>query len=114
MKSYKRTFLTNKNADSYIRWDIETRPGKQQKGWNSSPYVHADLKIADCYRVVSLDFGIAKHGHGRKGQLKKLIKFSELMHEFIETLQEAYDEHDRHIEEYNAFPKAKSSEDDGD
>jgi hypothetical protein len=103
MKSYKRTFLTNKGADSYIRWDISNYKGGDR--FHSKPSVDVQLKIADCQRSIYLEFGMGFSQE--KKQIEKLRKFKDLINEFCDLAEKAYEENERNHKEYKPPKKGK-------
>jgi hypothetical protein len=59
---YRRTFLNRRgfNAGAYLIAEVELRPGRDGTD------VHASFDVADCNRLVSLDFYVSSHDGPRE------------------------------------------------
>lgn len=104
MKTHKRTFLTGPEADSYIRFNVETTEAKLTKHGACCPEIIADLKIADCFRTIHLDFGRYGTKEG-KNNLKKLYKLSDTLDEFILIVEKAHKEYDDQLSHFKELKK---------
>jgi hypothetical protein len=104
MNINKRTFLTGLDADSYLKFYVRTTPTKQLKGYTQPPEIEAELKIADCYRTVTLSFG--KYGNDKNKNLQKLYKVQKLINEFVKHAEQAHEEYPAELTRYNELKKA--------
>jgi hypothetical protein len=88
-KYYKREFIDNEAADSYVVFRVDYHAPRVEKAWRDAakkevrkPYVYASAKLADCYRSISWDFE----------DYNKLKKTMKLMNAFFAKATAAHEQ----------------------
>ena len=73
------------HAGAYVLAEVEdsTKHDKGKHGW---PYVHVDLTLADCNRVVSFDFDLSS-ARQRANSLNKIDILVDTLIEFRDSLR---------------------------
>lgn len=87
MTKTKRRFIDDLTADSYIKYSVKLQP----KSTYTEAYIDSELKIADCHRTVTLDFGVSTYGSSLKNRQVKLNRTRAILNEYFDLLQEYYD-----------------------
>lgn len=77
------------HAGAYVLAEVEdsTKHKKDKYGW---PYVHVDLTLADCSRVVSFDFDLSSATH-RANSLHKADLLVDSLTQFRDALRTEVD-----------------------
>lgn len=73
------------HAGAYVLAEVEDST-KHKKGKHGWPYVHVDLTLADCSRVVSFDFDLSS-AKDRANSLHKINVLVESLIQFREALR---------------------------
>ncbi len=86
-----RKFLNKRgyHAGAYVLAEVEDST-KHKKGKHGWPYVHVDLTLADCSRVVSFDFDLSTAGQ-RANSLHKVDLMIATLIKFRAALQAEVD-----------------------
>lgn len=77
------------HAGAYVLAEVEDST-KHKKGKHGWPYVHVDLTLADCSRVVSLDFDLST-SRQRANSLHKIDLLVESLTQFRDALRAEVD-----------------------
>lgn len=73
------------HAGAYVLAEVEDST-KHKKGKHGWPYVHVDLTLADCSRVVSFDFNLSS-AQDRANSLHKIDVLVDSLTQFRDALQ---------------------------
>lgn len=73
------------HAGAYVLAEVEDST-KYKKGKHGWPYVHVDLTLADCSRVVSFDFNLSS-SRDRANSLHKIDLLVDSLIQFRDALQ---------------------------
>lgn len=73
------------HAGAYVLAEVEDST-KHKKGKHGWPYVHVDLTLADCSRVVSFDFNLSS-ARDRANSLHKIDLLVDSLIQFRDALQ---------------------------
>ncbi len=72
-------------AGAYVFAEVEDST-KHKRGKHGWPYVHVDLTLADCSRIVSFDFDLSSACH-RVNSLQKIDVLVDALTQFRDALQ---------------------------